>query len=122
MNTPAGASTRQVWHYLQMIRNGDFSQFDYEDKKMNLRMYGRDTPPPYNLTQITAPIHIYYSKDDDTSTIENTKKLFHQLHNIKSTHLVPVAGFNHIDFTYSRFVRKAVYQKLVSNINKANGL
>lgn len=105
-----------------MIRNGDFSRFDYEDAEMNRRMYGRDTPPPYDLTQITAPINIYYSKDDDTATIENVDKLFYQLQHIKSKYLVPVADFNHIDFTYSRFIRKAVYDKLVNNINKANGL
>lgn len=85
-------------------------------------MYGSDTPPSYNLTQITAPINIYYSKDDDTATIENTQKLLTLLRSLKSTHLVPIAGFNHVDFTYSRFVREAVYEQLIVNINEANGM
>lgn len=122
INTPAGASVKQCLHYLQQIHNGDFRQYDYENQRINMNMYGSDTPPSYNLTQITAPINIYYSKDDDTATIENTQKLLTLLRSLKSTHLVPIAGFNHVDFTYSRFVREAVYEQLIVNINEANGL
>lgn len=104
-----------------MIRGGEFNQFDYESVRMNKKMYGRPTPPPYDLSKITAPINIYYSKDDETATAENAVKLFPQLQNLKSTFLVPIEDFAHVDFTYSRFLR-TVYDKLIRNINKANNL
>lgn len=54
--------------------------------------------------------------------MENALKLFKNLRNIKSTYLVPIDDFNHVDYTYSRYVRKAVYDELIRNLNKANGL
>lgn len=120
MSTPAGASIQQGVHYVQMMRNGGFNQFDYDDIEMNRKIYGSDTPPAYDLTKITAPISIYYSKDDSTATMENALKLIQQLKNIKSSYLVPIEDFRHADFTYSRYIRKAVYDKLIFNINIAN--
>lgn len=122
LSTPAGASIRQCLHYLQMIRDGGFHQYDYENVRINRQMYGSDKPPAYDLAQITAPISIYYSKDDDTAIMENAQKLFTKLKNLKSTYLVPIDDFSHVDFTYSRYIRKAVYDKLIRNINKGNGL
>lgn len=84
------------FHYAQMIINGDFSQFDFRDKKKNQDAYGRDTPPPYNLKAITAPINLYYSRNDDTAIIENAVKLRHQLPNVKSSYLIPISDFAHV--------------------------
>lgn len=88
-----GGSLQQCFHYLQMVRNNDFNLFDYGDKKTNIRMYGRETPPAYNLTEITAPVRLYYSKDDDTATMENAIRLQSQLPNHKSSYLVPIDDF-----------------------------
>lgn len=118
--TPAGSSLGQTFHYAQMILNGDFSQFDYRDKKKNQEVYGRDTPPPYNLTKITAPVHLYFSKNDDTAIIENAFKLGNQLPNVKSSYIIPINDFGHVDFTYSRYVKKVLYDNLISKLNKAN--
>ena len=30
----------------------------------NLRKYGRITPPPYDLSKVTAPVYIYYGPND----------------------------------------------------------
>lgn len=117
-----GGSLRQCFHYLQMVRNGEFNLFDYENEETNMRMYGQDTPPAYNLTQITAPVSLYYSKDDDTATMKNAIRLQYQLPNLKSSYRVPIDDFRHIDFTHSRFVRKAVNNRLIMNMNIANRL
>lgn len=121
MATPAGASVRQALHYIQLERSGEFNQFDYDNKRINRMKYGRDTPPPYNLTQATTPINLYYSKDDTLVAAENIIDLQSQLRNLKSSYLVPIDGFNHVDFIYSRYLRKAVNEKLISNIDKTNG-
>lgn len=89
-----------------MIISGDFSQFDYRDKQKNQEVYGRDTPPPYNLKAITAPIHLYYSKNDDTAIIENALKLRHQLPNVKSTYLVPIEDFGHVGKCKNKTIAK----------------
>lgn len=120
MATPAGASVRQSLHYLQFIRSGGFNQFDYDNKRMNQRMYGSDTPPPYNFSQITTPISLYYSKDDNLVAAENIIELQSQLKSLKSAYVVPIEDFAHVDFIYSRHVRRVVNEKLLSNINRIN--
>lgn len=112
----------QTFHYAQMILNGDFSQFDYRDKKKNHEVYGRDTPPPYNLTAITAPVNLYYSKNDDTAIMENAMILRKQLPNVRSSYRIPINDFGHVDFTYSRYVKRVLYNNLITKMNKANGL
>lgn len=119
-NKSGGGSLRQCFHYLQMIRNGEFNLFDYDDKKTNMRMYGRETPPAYDLTQITAPASLYYSKDDDTATMQNVIRLRSQLPNLKSSYRVPMDGFSHVDFAFSPHVRIEINNKLISNIDEAN--
>lgn len=120
VGTPSGASLRTCYHYIQLIRNGGFRQFDYENKKLNRQVYGRDTPPEYNLTLITTPVNIFHSKDDDTAIYENVIDLESQLPNVKSRYVVAVPDFSHVDFIYSRFARKAVNDQIISTINNAN--
>lgn len=120
VNTPAGAALRQGIHYVQLIRDGGFRQFDYDDKKTNQEMYGSDIPPSYNLTQITVPINLFHSKDDDTASFDNVMQLKPMLPNLKITYLVPVADFEHVDFIYSRYIRKAINDRLITTINNVN--
>ena len=90
---------------------------------MNRQKYGQDTPPPYDLAQITVPLHFYYSKYDDLAIYESVlTTAAHVMKSIKSNYSVPIKGFNHVDFTYSRYVRKGVYDKLISNMNDGNEL
>lgn len=115
-----GAAVTQFVHYGQMILYGDFSLFDYENKRMNRQKYGRDTPPPYNLTAITAPVSLYYCKDDDIATYENVMELETQLPNLKSSHFIQ-STFSHADFTMSHIAKDIVYKKIIHSIDKSNG-
>lgn len=119
-NTPAGVAFRQGVHYIQSVRSGGFNKFDFDDKKTNRKIYGSDTPPAYELSKIIAPVNLYYSNNDDTAAVSNVMLLKSQLPNIKSSYLVPINDFKHVDFIYSRYLRKALNENLVNTINKAN--
>lgn len=41
----------------------DFLKFDYGTQK-NMEVYNTSTPPPYNLTQSTAPVALFYASKD----------------------------------------------------------
>lgn len=111
---------RTCFHYIQLIRNGGFRQFDYENKKINRQVYGRDTPPEYNLTLVTTPVNIFHSKDDDTAIYENVIALESQLPNVKSRYVIPVPDFGHIDAIYSRYTGKALNDQIISTLALAN--
>lgn len=105
-----------------MIIKGEFSLFDYDDERTNQRRYGQSKPPLYNLTKITAPVNLYYSKGDDTATTENAIHLQKELPNLRSSYLVPIDDFCHDDFIFSSIAKEFVFKQLINNINKINGL
>lgn len=116
-----GAAVSQFVHYGQMIIYGDFSLFDYENARMNRQMYGQDTPPAYNLTAITAPVNLYYSKDDETATFENAIDLESQLPNLKSSVFIRDIYFSHGDFIMSKTAKDILYNRIIQSIDKSNG-
>lgn len=46
--------------------------YDYGYKE-NMKRYGSDDPPKYDLTQISLPVHLIYGKNDylATETVRN---------------------------------------------------
>lgn len=77
-------------------------------------------PSEYNVTQITAPINLFYSIDELTATAESVQRIRSELRNVKLFYAIPIKNFQHVDFIYSRFVRDALNDKIVETINKAN--
>lgn len=88
----------------------------------NFRKYRQFTPPSYHLDKITAPINLHYSKGDDVGTYKNALKLESQLPNVKSSNLCPLTDFSHYDYGFSHMAKNTVYNVMMNNINKANGM
>lgn len=42
---------------------GRFEKFDYGPEK-NMVVYGSEIPPEYDLKKVTAPVALYYGKND----------------------------------------------------------
>ena len=61
-HTPAGSSTNSFVHFAQEINSKKFSAFDYGNE--NSDIYGQDTPPEYDLTQVNVPIGLYWGEND----------------------------------------------------------
>lgn len=62
----------------QNIKTCDFRKYDY-GRLSNTKLYGNERPPHYNLTNIRAPVHIYYGYGDNFATVEvrvKFRKLF----------------------------------------------
>lgn len=113
---------KQIIHFGQMIINGGFSHFNYDNFIANFRKYRRFTPPPYDLSKITAPINLYYSKGDDIGTYENALKLESQLTNVRSSNLCPLTDFSHYDYGFSHLAKQIVYKNMMANLKKVNGV
>lgn len=87
---------------------------------MNKKMYGSDKPPKYPLKKVSAPVNLYYSKDDNTGTLDNVMRLQSELPNVQLSYMVPVESFTHVDFIYSRYANMGVNKKVIESINKAD--
>lgn len=59
---PSGFSLKTATHFIQIMES-EFRQYDY-GPNTNLKVYGDEKPPIYNLTKITCPVSIHYSVGD----------------------------------------------------------
>lgn len=65
-NLPSGASARCYAHYGQLIHQSEsaFVRYDF-GKKENMKRYGQERPPAYNLSAVDFPIAIASGSLDD---------------------------------------------------------
>lgn len=55
---PAGAGWKNLIHYGQIIQSGRFQRFDY-GKATNLKKYGSEQPPEYDLSKIKVKTALF---------------------------------------------------------------
>ncbi|KAJ3658405.1 hypothetical protein Zmor_010143 [Zophobas morio] len=113
-HTPAGASVQQIMHYAQLVRTGQFQQYDFGID--NLGIYGSLFPPLYEIKHIETPIYLVYSHNDWLAASEGVFTLCKHLgDNCKQKLKVSDNLFNHIDYMYGTRAPEVVYAK-VTNI------
>ncbi|RVE50819.1 hypothetical protein evm_004568 [Chilo suppressalis] len=57
---PTTSSTLQLVHYGQLVGSGRFCRFDHGPEK-NMEIYGTESPPDYDLNNVTVPVVLYFS-------------------------------------------------------------
>ncbi|XP_071452980.1 lipase 3-like [Hetaerina americana] len=116
-HVPAGTSTKTVIHYGQEVNSGKFGRYDY-GKVDNLKDYGQDTPPEYNLSLVTAPVYLYYAENDWLSNVDDVEELHSKLPNVIQKFDVNDKKFNHLDFLWAIDVKELVYDNIMALMEK----
>lgn len=111
-HVPSGAATKQLVHYGQEVVAGRFQKFDYGENK-NTEVYGLKKPPVYPVGKITAPVAIFYSKEDWLASVIDVEILKSKLSNVVEYYEVPFEHFNHMDFMWAKDVKKLIVGKLL---------
>lgn len=111
-HTPAGASTDQMIHYGQSIRNSRFRQFDHGPVS-NLIEYGNIIPPTYNLANVRAPVALHYSLNDWLAEPVDVQQLLRGLGNVVGGFITADPRFNHFDFLWAMDARRLVYTQVI---------
>ncbi|OXU22296.1 hypothetical protein TSAR_007234 [Trichomalopsis sarcophagae] len=112
---PAGISAHTVDHYSQVVQSGHFKMFDYGIVK-NFKIYKQKNPPLYNLSNIIAPIAIFYGNGDTLIPAENAVQLSKMLPNVLTIETVPDGKFNHLDFLFARDLKILLNDRLIEII------
>merc|ERR1719489_709381 len=113
-HNPSGASTYTILHYAQEFNSGRFQAFDFGSAEQNVANYGTSTPPKYNVSKVTAPVALYYGKNDWLATHQDVEeRLVPELQNLILKYEVPFAKFNHLDFQYAIDVVPLLYNELL---------
>jgi len=73
---PSGTSLRCLAHYGQLVNNGGFSRYDFEDEDENKEHYGQPTAPIIDVASIkNIPIAFYSGSLDELGDPKDTKWL-----------------------------------------------
>lgn len=83
----------------------------------NLIKYGSIFPPNYNLSTVTAPVSLHYSKNDWMSAEIDVLKLHQGLANPVGLHLVQDEEFNHLDYMWAKGA-STVYKLIFTLMDK----
>ncbi|EDW12728.1 lipase 1 [Drosophila mojavensis] len=104
---PCGGSSNQFIHYVQLYKSDRFCAYDHA--KENHRIYGRSKPPDYPLEKVTAPVAIYYTRNDYLNALKDVKRLIKRLPNVVEDHLYPYKKWNHIDMIWGISARRLAH-------------
>ncbi|XP_030762587.1 lipase 3-like [Sitophilus oryzae] len=114
---PSSISTKQAWHYGQVIASGEFKQYDY-GKKMNQKKYNSPTPPMYNMSNIEVPIGLFYGDSDPFSTPKMIDEFVKVLPNIELVYKAPEENFNHLDYILAYNAKEIINDVLLDKVFK----
>ncbi|XP_077292155.1 lipase 3-like [Arctopsyche grandis] len=115
---PAGCASRQLAHYAQLYNSGKFRNYDYGSILLNLYMYGSSSPTDYNLTQITAPVAIFFSDNDGMVGLEDVDRLHAELGNPIKKYRLSMTEFSHIDYIWAVDATSILYEHIVKNLKE----
>lgn len=108
---PAGASTRQLIHYVQEINSGRFCKYDYSMD--NFKIYGSFTPPAYDISKIVAPMYLFYSKGDWLCSNIDVEEFAKKLPNLKKKILNTDDKWSHADYVFGIHAKQRIYDETI---------
>ncbi|OQR69293.1 lipase member M-like, partial [Tropilaelaps mercedesae] len=115
---PSGTSTKNLIHFVQNRKRKDFRRYDYGEEE-NVWRYGTPYPPRYPLFKITAPVAIFWGKNDRLATPEDVSALRREIHQaIVYDYLVPDPQFAHLDFTIGINANHLLHDAVIHLLNK----
>merc|ERR550519_983953 len=117
-HTPAGASTRTLLHYAQEINSGRFEGYDWGSKQKNEQHHGTETPPVYDLKDVTTPLAIHWGDNDWLAAPSDLIRVIMDIPNILPgmNHEIQLPSWNHLDFLWAIDADKYVYSKLLDDL------
>ena len=116
---PAGTSTMNILHWVQMVKSGKMQKYDYNNVTQNTQHYGQPTPPEYDIGKINADVYLFWSPADWLADEKDIKGFL--LKNINPTSLKQnskLNNFSHLDFVIGNRAKDEVYKPIVMEIRK----
>uniref|UniRef100_A0A915BVJ1 Lipase n=2 Tax=Parascaris univalens TaxID=6257 RepID=A0A915BVJ1_PARUN len=114
---PAGTSTANLVHWAQMVNSRNVQKYDFGSKSANMRHYGSEKPPVFNLTLVNAPVYLYWSDADwlaDKRDVEEgLLAVIPKRYIIENNQL---QNFNHFDFIWGIRAAEEIYIPIINTI------
>lgn len=111
-NDIGGTSTKNLVHWAQGVRTGEFRQFDLGSTAANEKAYGQKVPPKYDLNSFNhrlndLPILLAVGKNDYLTELEDVRILEAALPD--SAQFLYFNDWNHLDQMWGSDAAKRLY-------------
>ncbi|XP_010075480.1 PREDICTED: lipase member M-like [Pterocles gutturalis] len=106
---PDGTSVKNVMHWAQMVKSGEFKAFDYGSK--NPAVYHQETPPFYRVEEMPVPTAVWSGGADWVADLKDVRLLLPRI-----THLVTyghLPDWNHWDFIWGLDAPGRLYSSIL---------
>ncbi|XP_073824119.1 lipase 3-like [Musca autumnalis] len=117
---PAGASIKQILHFVQVYVKGKFQQYDYGSRQHNELHYKQSTPPAYDISSITNCVHLYYGVTDHLADAEDVQALAKSL---PCAVVQPISDgddkWNHYDFLWSKDAKQLINERIIQVVRES---
>ncbi|RLN48852.1 hypothetical protein BBJ28_00003114 [Nothophytophthora sp. Chile5] len=135
--TPAGTSVKNMGHYAQGIRDDTFASYDYGCSCVRLLgiglcsslicenkvKYGSFDPPAFSIGKMVYPRTGFFTGGEDTfATATDIQQLRSGLPSGTVVYEKEIDDFSHLDFTWAYNANEKVYQDLLVQIAKYEGV
>ncbi|KAL1314659.1 triacylglycerol lipase 2-like [Arachis hypogaea] len=123
-NEPQSTSTKNLIHFAQIVRSGVVAKFNYGRGDQNIRIYGKASPPIYNLSNIPhdLPLFLSYGGRDALSDVLDVQTLLDSLkfHDVDKLSVQFIKDYAHVDFIMGVNAKDIVYNAVISFFNRFN--
>lgn len=114
-HTPAGTSYRNMIHIGQVLKTGRFRKYDFGAQR-NFAVYGQESPPDYDLRQVSAPVALFWSEADTLVPAEDVALLRKEIPNVVFDFRIADTRFSHQEFAIGITAKEALYDTLVDTL------
>ena len=124
---PAGTSIKNIIHWMQEIKSGQFEMFDYGSSSGNMKKYNQTSPPAYDLSKYDFPANTLFfwgGRDTvaDAEDVSHLRYILSQAGKDKPMSQLPkvtfVGDYDHLDFTCAIDANKYVYDVILQSIQE----
>ncbi|GFN79915.1 lipase [Plakobranchus ocellatus] len=112
-NFPQPTSLNNLLHWFQLVKAEKFQNFDEGSPADNLKRYGQESPPEYDLSQYDVPTTIFYGGHDNFIGVSDILWLRDQ---VKQTKLVFIPQYEHQDFVWGTDAATYIYSHIVDAV------
>jgi len=119
---PGGTSVLNMIHFTQAAKSSVFQMFDY-GKEGNLKHYGRETPPPYNIDnwqQINMRWRIVYGEKDPFIPKPAIMELVKRIDRNGNIEMQGIKDGNHFDIFGGTYASKLIYPQIIDFLERSN--
>ena len=112
---PAGTSAKNMYHYAQLVKSGNFQKFDY-GWWGNIVEYGSFHAPMYHLENVPNAIVLFSGAEDTTATPKDVQWIAEHLPNVIRN--IVIKGFNHLAIGRGVTANKEVNEKIINFVRE----